>query len=169
MGRGFILVVGLLISVPNFAQIWVARYNGPADSNDCAYAIAVDGSGNVYVTGESFGSGTNNDYATIKYSCEGGVGVEEGFFPNTQYDRLEAYPNPFIRFSVIGYRLSVKDRVSLKIYDLTGRLVRTLVNDEMDAGYHTVRLDTRLLSSGIYFINFQAGDSNQTKKIVLTR
>jgi len=47
--------------------LWSQRYNGPADSTDIAYAIAVDDSLNVYVTGGSVGSGTSYDYATIKY------------------------------------------------------------------------------------------------------
>jgi len=52
-------------------QQWVARYNGPANNAAGAYAMVLDGSGNVYVTGESVGSGTNSDYATVKYNSAG--------------------------------------------------------------------------------------------------
>jgi len=52
-------------------QQWVARYDGPASGDDGARALAVDGSGNVYVTGYSSGSGTWFDYATVKYDASG--------------------------------------------------------------------------------------------------
>ena len=55
----------------NGQELWVARYNGPANGNDKATAIAIDNDGNVYVTGYSYGQNTNYDYATIKYSASG--------------------------------------------------------------------------------------------------
>ena len=50
---------------------WVARYNGPANSSDYAVSITADNSGNVFVTGQSYGIGTHVDYATIKYNSAG--------------------------------------------------------------------------------------------------
>jgi len=56
---------------PNGDTAWVRRYNGPADSTDCAYGIAVDSSGSVYVAGYSRGIATDNDYAIVKYNPNG--------------------------------------------------------------------------------------------------
>lgn|SRR5574341_600249 len=70
----FLLLIFLLSYPPIFAQVdtaWVRRYNGPANSSDQAVALAVDDSGNVYVTGFSNDTVTISDYATIKYSPSG--------------------------------------------------------------------------------------------------
>ena len=55
----------------NGIEQWVVRYNGPGNYQDTPKAIAVDAFGNVYVTGYSYGDGTNSDYATIKYNSDG--------------------------------------------------------------------------------------------------
>jgi uncharacterized delta-60 repeat protein len=56
---------------PDGNQLWAARYNGPGNSEDTTVALTVDGSGNVYVTGSSYGNETYSDYATVKYSSNG--------------------------------------------------------------------------------------------------
>ncbi|MCI0531803.1 MAG: SBBP repeat-containing protein, partial [candidate division Zixibacteria bacterium] len=74
MGLGLIYFLIATFSVPATAQVyeaWVAHFNGPASGGDVAYAVAVDDSGNVYVTGYSAGGGTSDDFATIKYNSNG--------------------------------------------------------------------------------------------------
>ncbi|MGB2697571.1 MAG: SBBP repeat-containing protein [Candidatus Zixiibacteriota bacterium] len=56
---------------PDGDQVWVVRYNGPANTGDDAYAVVVDNAGNIYVSGESDGITTGSDFATIKYDSEG--------------------------------------------------------------------------------------------------
>src|SRR3972149_184729 len=76
---------------PNGDTLWVRRYNGPGNSSDAAYALALDGSGNVYVTGCSPGSGTIEDYATIKYAPNGDtLWVRRYNGPDSSYDYASA-------------------------------------------------------------------------------
>jgi uncharacterized delta-60 repeat protein len=80
-------------------ELWVARYNGPGDGVDIPHAISLDASGNVYVTGESEGSGTYFDFATLKYDTDGNElwaarhnGPENDYDdrPGNSYDRAGA-------------------------------------------------------------------------------
>jgi uncharacterized delta-60 repeat protein len=77
---------------PNGNELWVKRYNGPGNNDDRAYSLAVNGLGNVYVTGQSYGSGTNyDDYATIKYDPDGNeVWVKRYNGPGDYWDNAHA-------------------------------------------------------------------------------
>ena len=89
--------ISATFSVSRVMRRWVRRYNGPGNGSDQAHGLAVDGQGNVYVTGESDGAGSSRDYATIKYSPSGeelwaaryngpgnGIDVAEGLFVDSQ-------------------------------------------------------------------------------------
>jgi hypothetical protein len=79
------------------------------------------------------------------------------------------YPNPFNPTTTISYGLSHRSRVALSVYDILGQLVATLVNEEVEAGYHDVRFDGTGLASGVYFYRLRAGDYVATKKLLLVR
>ncbi|MFZ1281941.1 MAG: T9SS type A sorting domain-containing protein [Ignavibacteriaceae bacterium] len=79
------------------------------------------------------------------------------------------YPNPFNPSTSIKYTINSRKLVQLKIYDVLGNEVSTLVNDEKSSGVHTVHLNMDNLSSGIYFYELKAGNFIQTRKMILLK
>lgn len=79
------------------------------------------------------------------------------------------YPNPFNPSTVISYQLPVNSTVSLKIYDLLGREIATLVNEEQSAGWKEVEWNASAFSSGFYFYKLQARNFVDIKKMMLLK
>jgi hypothetical protein len=82
---------------------------------------------------------------------------------------LHIFPNPFLRMTTIRYSMPRKVRVSLKVFDVTGRCVETLVSGEKNPGYHETKLGTKNLGHGVYFARFEAGDYKEVRKLILMR
>ena len=85
------------------------------------------------------------------------------------YSLAQNYPNPFNPKTTITFSISKSSIVDLKIYDLLGREVETLINGEMTAGEHQVSFDASRFASGIYFYRLKAGNYTATKKLVLVK
>lgn len=79
------------------------------------------------------------------------------------------YPNPFNPTTVISYQLPVTSEVRLEVYDMLGRQVATLINEQVAAGRHTVSFDASRLSSGVYLYRLQAGSQIMTKKLTILK
>ncbi len=79
------------------------------------------------------------------------------------------HPNPFRNVTTIKYALPKEVKVCLKIYDIMGRLVMTLVDKNQKPGYYSISWDGRDLSTGVYFIRFEAGDFEKTRKALIIR
>jgi len=85
------------------------------------------------------------------------------------YKLLQNFPNPFNPNTKINYSIPQISFVTLKVYDLLGREVATLVNEEKSIGAYLVEFDGSNLSSGVYFYILQAGNFSDTKKFILLR
>lgn len=84
------------------------------------------------------------------------------------------YPNPFNQFTTIEFNLLKSGFVSLKIYDILGRKVRTLVSEHLSLGYKSVLWDGKNdsgkdVASGIYFYQLKVGNFSEAKKLVLLK
>jgi len=149
-------------------QMWEQRYNGPANGVDAALSVCVDGSGNIIVTGNSQGSGSSSDYATIGYSVTTGIEPVSGTIPSS-FMLYENYPNPFNPNTKIKFDIPSQAFTSLVVYDITGRSVGTLVNQDLNAGQYVYDFNAAGLSSGVYFFKIQAGNFNDVKKMMLVK
>jgi len=126
------------------------------------------------------GDGTNISLYLIRaYVSDFTTGVEKviELTPST-FSLNQNYPNPFNPSTVISYQLSTGSHVSLKVYDMLGREVATLVDEFQNAGSHNSQFSTlpagrqvlnSQFSSGIYFYTIRAGNFVETKKMVLTK
>lgn len=79
------------------------------------------------------------------------------------------YPNPFNPTTEVKYQLPTSGLVTLRIFDMVGKEVATLVNEEQKAGLYSVKFNGGNLSSGVYFYRLQSGSINETKRMVLLK
>jgi len=102
-----------------------------------------------------------------------GSGIEEKRIPKIFFIQ-QNYPNPFNNQTVIRYGCPEKADVSIQVFDCLGRIVHTLIDKEVEAGYHEVKWDGsnkfgNKLSNSVYFYRIQAGKFTATKKMILLR
>jgi uncharacterized delta-60 repeat protein len=116
---------------PSGTEQWVERYNGPGNHWDVARAMFVDGAGNIYVTGYSGGTGTGDDYATLKYAS---TGVEE--------QRIVELTGKYLHATIISGPIILPMGTSCRLRDITGRVV---VPELVRQGIYFVEIDGEIV------------------------
>lgn len=86
-----------------------------------------------------------------------------------KFDLSQNYPNPFNPSTSINFEIPFSGKVSLKIFDMTGKEIATLVNEVKTAGYYSYNFDASGLSSGVYFYSLSADNFTMTKKMLLVK
>jgi D-alanyl-D-alanine carboxypeptidase len=108
------------------------------------------------------------DTIRIVLEATGGVNEEKKGLP-TSYALEQNYPNPFNPATTIRYSMPHRSHVTLTVFNPLGQQLATLVNREIEAGYHEIQFDALGLASGVYFYRLRAGDFAQTRKLLLLR
>jgi len=151
-------------------RIWNTFMGG--ESWDNAKGIAVDGN-KVYVTGNTYvyewgtpispHAGWNYDVFVVKMDYSEITNVERESGLPAGFELSQNYPNPFSDLTSIKYELPRADHVALKIYNIQGQKVKTLVNQFQPHGIYTIEFDAGQLSGGIYLYELNIG--NRVAKI----
>ena len=105
-------------------------------------------------------SGIGKDYA---------VSVDDEILQSLTFSLSQNYPNPFNPLTSIHYAIGKRQFVTLKVYDILGNEIATLVNDEKSAGNYEVNFNASNIPSGVYFYRLQAGSFIQTNKMILLK
>jgi hypothetical protein len=95
--------------------------------------------------------------------------TEDGVYQIDDFNLSQNYPNPFNPTTRINYQISVAGLVSLRVYNLLGEVMETLVNEEKSAGNYNVEFNASRLPSGTYFYRLKVGSFIETKKMVLMK
>lgn len=145
-------------SSPDGGVTWVPNNGGLAD----LYINSITLSPNGYVFAAT-GSGVFRSSQPLTDVKAKSHGVPE------QFALFQNYPNPFNPTTIISYQLHTNALVVLRVFDVLGREVETLVNERQNAGAHTVTFNGTNLPSGVYFYSLEAGTYHDTMKMLLLK
>jgi len=135
------------------------------------FGISVALSNNFYIVGATFDDDYGNN-AGLAYIFDQSVSTSTDFIHEIPSDlRLEGnYPNPFNPRTTIRYSLPASNKVSLAVYDMLGRQIAVLINDEAQpAGRHEVVFKADGFSSGVYLYRLQASGEVRTGRMILLK
>ena len=144
-------------------------------------SISPSDSATFYITFAPSSSGAKSGYIIFVHNAPGspdsvevsGNGIISGV-KNTdsiipEFSLEQNYPNPFNPVTIIQYSVGSQEFVKLKVYDILGREITTLVNEAKPAGTYEVKFDASNLSTGIYIYKIYAGSFIETKKLILIK
>ena len=153
---------GVFLSTDNGTS-WTAQNTGLTNTDIRSLIITDDGAGGRYLFAGTINGGIwrralSEMVTSVRVADDN---IPQGFILE------QNYPNPFNPKTVIRYSVPHRTVVRIRIIDMLGREVRTIINGEKSAGQYEIEFDARTLPSGLYFYQLKADNFLQTKKLVL--
>jgi hypothetical protein len=155
----------------NWDLITTIKDNGIDHNNGFGDCVGLDANSAVGIIGirsdyyNNMFSGSADIYSGLAVSS---TQIEDLIIPK-EFKLIQNYPNPFNPVTTIKFDIPTKSKVVLKIYNILGEDVITLVNEEKLAGNYEVNFDASRFSSGVYFYQLNAGEYLETKKMILLK
>lgn len=128
------------------------------------YVDDISNTGKFYIVAGSYGRGIY-----VRELNDGTINDVKEVTAPAGYSLTQNYPNPFNPATSIRFSLPKRDNVELKVYDIQGREVASLVNGTMDAGDHDITFNARNLASGVYIYRIKTSGFTQSKKMTLIK
>ena len=147
-----------IIRTTNAGNDWESFSSGLISS--CGCVLACNSEGILFAGTES------GIYRTVESTTD--INEHEVIVP-IEFLLFQNYPNPFNPTTSIRYQLPQSGNVKLKVYDLLGKEIITLVEEEKPAGNYEIKFDASNVPSGVYFYSINAGDFSDTKKMILIK
>lgn len=149
-------------------------YLTPRGSTDLVahFTFMQDTAVGCFVFGEGVRALVPTKYATVSFNKTTGALTAIGDDNNVavkSFELVQNYPNPFNPATTIRYQVPNASNVSLKVYNMMGQEVATLVNGMKEAGNHTITFDGTKLASGVYLYQINAGSFQDVKKMILMK
>lgn len=153
----------------NGDSVWSSVYNHPEYKNYSSDFV-ITKYNSIVMTGKAYGNNTSYDITTLKYSQTSGIQTNSTGNPD-KYKLEQNYPNPFNPATIISYSLKEKSLVTLRVYDVLGKEIASLVNEVQNSGKYNYQFSTvnYQLPSGIYFYKIIAGEFTDTKRMMLLK
>ena len=164
------------------ARLWATYYGG--SGNDYGDDICIDTSGTLYVTGRTYSSnfptqtltgaynqttyGGSNDAFILKFNSTVDIKKITNEIP-AKYSLFQNYPNPFNPTTNIEFDIPKRGFTILKVYDISGKEVQTLVSNDLSSGSYSVNFNASKHTSGVYFYRLEVGDYVEVKKMLLIK
>ena len=152
--------IGTILRTTDGGQNWITQTSGLGSP---LYGVSFTDANNGTIVGY---------FGTILHTTNGGVTfINEELIVEkpTDYHISNNYPNPFNPSTKIKYSLPQTSNVVIKVFDILGNEIETLVNEEKQTGTYEITWYTENLPSGIYFYRIQAGNFIETKKMLLLK